>query len=94
MALAKRPKRAWPRAPAHLGAAYLENGDQLSGIGTGAYESVGTHVWRTQEIVEVSDGTRVYSEGEINLAKRTWGLAPSGQAGEVPLAQASAANSP
>jgi hypothetical protein len=27
---------------------------------------------RTQEIVQVSDGTRVYSEGQIDLAGHSW----------------------
>ena len=53
-------------------AAFLDSGDQLSGISKGSYESVGKHVWRTQEIVEVSDGSRVYDEGEIDLAGHSW----------------------
>jgi hypothetical protein len=53
-------------------AAFLDNGDQLSGTSNGSYESVGTHVWATKEIVNVSDGTHVYSEGKIDLAKHSW----------------------
>ena len=53
-------------------AAFLDNGDQLSGTSNGSYESVGKHVWATKEIVNVSDGTRVYSEGKIDLAKHSW----------------------
>src|SRR5271165_5831401 len=37
-------------------AAYLENGDQVSGSANGVYESVGIHVWRTEGVVHVSDG--------------------------------------
>jgi len=54
------------------GADYLDNGDQRTGHGTGTYESVGTHVWRTEEIVHISDGNTLYSEGKIDLAARTW----------------------
>jgi hypothetical protein len=56
----------------YCGAAYLDNGDQVTGAGTGTYESVGAHRWRTQLIVHISDGSAVLSEGEIDLATRTW----------------------
>jgi hypothetical protein len=52
--------------------AFLGNGDQMSGTGNGAYESVGVHRWLTQLVVHVSDGTLVYSEGHIDLASRSW----------------------
>ena len=52
--------------------AYLDNGDGLSGIGQGTYESVGKHRWRTQSFVQISDGRRITGEGEIDLASRTW----------------------
>jgi len=53
-------------------AAYLENGDALTGIGPGTYESVGKHRWRTQGYMQLSDGRRVAGEGEVDLASRTW----------------------
>ena len=56
----------------YYGAAYLDNGDQLNGSGAGTYESVGANRWRTQFVVHVSDGSALLSEGEIDLATRTW----------------------
>src|SRR5271163_1139753 len=52
--------------------AYLENGDQLSSTGQGTYESNGKNQWSTKSIVDISDGRRLRSDGEINLAARTW----------------------
>ena len=52
--------------------AYLDNGDGLSALGQGTYESSGKHRWRTQSFVQISDGRRVTGEGEIDLASRTW----------------------
>jgi hypothetical protein len=54
------------------GTAYLDNGDGLSGIGQGTYESKGKHQWRTESFMQISDGRRVRGEGEINLASRSW----------------------
>jgi len=53
-------------------AAYLDNGDQLSGTGSGTYESSGKHHWKTQVLVQVSDGRTVIGEGEVDLATRSW----------------------
>jgi hypothetical protein len=52
-------------------AAYLDNGDGLSGIGQGTYESTGKHQWRTESFMQLSDGRRIAGEGEIDLASRT-----------------------
>lgn len=54
------------------GVAYLDNGDGLTGSGSGTRESVGKHRWRTQMIVQISDGRALISEGEIDLASRSW----------------------
>jgi hypothetical protein len=54
------------------GTAYLDNGDGLSGVGQGTYESRGKHQWRTESFMQISDGRRVRGEGEINLASRSW----------------------
>ena len=51
---------------------YLDNGDALSAIGQGTYESTGKHQWRTQGFFQVSDGRRLTSEGEVDLASRSW----------------------
>ncbi len=52
--------------------AHLDNGDQLSGTGSGTYESTGKHHWRAQGFHQNSDGRNLISEGEIDLAKRSW----------------------
>jgi hypothetical protein len=58
---------------AHLGSASLrDNGDVISGIGQGTYESTGKHRWATANIWELSDGRRIGNTGEIDLAARTW----------------------
>ena len=54
------------------GTAYLDNGDGLSGIGQGTYESKGKHQWRTESFMQISDGRRIRGEGEINLASRSY----------------------
>jgi len=53
-------------------AAYLDNGEELSGTGSGTYESNGKHHWKTQGFVHISDGRTVVGEGEIDLAARSW----------------------
>jgi hypothetical protein len=51
---------------------YLDNGEQISGTGPGTYESSGKHRWRTQGFVQISDGRTIATEGEIDLATRSW----------------------
>jgi hypothetical protein len=53
-------------------AAYLDNGEQRSGTGSGTFENIGKHRLRTQGFVQISDGRTVASEGEIDLATRSW----------------------
>jgi hypothetical protein len=53
-------------------AAYLDNGDGLTGIGQGTFETIGKHRWRTESFVQISDGRRFRGEGEIDLAARSW----------------------
>jgi hypothetical protein len=54
------------------GTAFLDNGDGLSGIGQGTYESTGKQRWHTEMFMQISDGRRITSEGEIDLASRSW----------------------
>ena len=54
------------------GHAFMDNGDFLHGIGQGTYESKGVHKWRTAGFMQLSDGRRMSSEGEIDLAERSW----------------------
>jgi hypothetical protein len=53
-------------------AAFLENGDSLTGNGQGTFESIGRHKWHTQEFIDISDGRSFAVEGEIDLAMRSW----------------------
>ena len=52
--------------------AFLDNGDGLTGIGQGTFESTGKHRWRTEGFIQISDGRRVATEGEMDLASRSW----------------------
>ncbi len=54
------------------GVAFLDNGDGLSAIGQGTYESTGKHRWSTEGFMQLSDGRRLSSKGEMDLASRTW----------------------
>jgi len=56
----------------YCGVAYQENGDQLTADGAGTFESTGTHHWHTQGVLKLSDGSAMLSEGEIDLADRSW----------------------
>jgi hypothetical protein len=51
---------------------YLENGDQVFGQGTGTYQSVGKHRWRSQLAIQISDGRTIGAEGELDLATKSW----------------------
>ena len=53
-------------------AAYLDNGDGLTGLGQGTYESAGKHRWRTENFMQIADGRRIRGEGEMNLVSRSW----------------------
>ena len=52
--------------------AFLEDGDAVTAVGSGTFESAGKHRWRTKGYVDISDGRRHLSEGEIDLASRLW----------------------
>jgi len=54
------------------GAAYTEAGDVMNGVGTGSYESVGVHRWKISTVLRLSDGSEMLSEGELDLATRTY----------------------
>ena len=55
-----------------VGAAYLDNGEAIGGVGQGTYESKGKHQWATANTMELSDGRRIGGTGELDLASRTW----------------------
>jgi len=52
--------------------AFLDNGEGQTGMGQGTYQSTGKNKWSTKGIVDISDGRRELSEGEIDLAARSW----------------------
>lgn len=52
--------------------AWLENGDSMSAVGNGVFNSSGTNTWRLRTLVIVSDGTMLLSDGEVSLAERTY----------------------
>lgn len=52
--------------------AYLDNGEEITGAGSGSYESNGKHRWKTEGVVQLSNGGTVVAEGEIDLASRSW----------------------
>ena len=52
--------------------AFMDDGNVLTGIGEGTFESSGKHRWRTQGYVQISDGRRVAGDGEIDFASRSW----------------------
>jgi hypothetical protein len=56
----------------YCGASYLDSGDSSTVTGNGTYESSGKHRWRTIGFLQTSDGNALISEGEIDLATRSW----------------------
>ena len=52
--------------------AFLDNGNAVTGIGQGTFESTGKHRWHTEGFIQISDGRRVATEGEMDLASRSW----------------------
>jgi hypothetical protein len=51
---------------------FMDDGGGLTAVGQGAYESTGKHKWHTETHLQISDGRRISSEGEIDLAARSW----------------------
>lgn len=56
----------------YIGAAFPESGVGVTGQGTGGYESNGVHRWKTTCLLHLSDGGAIWSEGEIDLAARSF----------------------
>jgi hypothetical protein len=52
--------------------AYLGNGEAMTGGGPGTFESIGNHHWKTQGVLHMSNGQTLTTEGEIDLATRSW----------------------
>jgi hypothetical protein len=51
---------------------YRDDGEVIAASGSGTYESIGKHRWRTQGFVEGSTGQSAATEGEIDFAERSW----------------------
>jgi|SRR5208283_3319518 len=56
----------------YCGTAFFDSGETSSAASTGTYESCGKHRWRTVGILHFQDGSSVISEGELDLATRSW----------------------
>jgi hypothetical protein len=56
----------------YCGWAALDNGESVTGIGSGTYETIAKHRIRTKGLVQISDGRSIESEGEADLASRSW----------------------
>jgi len=54
------------------GQAYLDSGHIITGSGPGTFESIARHKWRTRGTMQLSDGRAVRTEGDIDLATRSW----------------------
>jgi hypothetical protein len=52
--------------------AYPDSGDAVRGIGEGTFRSAGKHRWNTKGFLQLSDGRRIATEGEIDLAGRSY----------------------
>jgi hypothetical protein len=52
------------------GQGFLENGEVVSGMGTGTWEELGKHQWRTRLVVATTDGRTHASDGKLDLASR------------------------
>jgi hypothetical protein len=51
---------------------YSDNGDAISGIGQGTFESDGKHHWSTKAFMQLSDGRKIAIEGQVDLASRSY----------------------
>lgn len=63
---AKRGTCTW------VGTAYLANGEEINGAAEGTWESSGTHKWRIRGLLSLSDGRTQLSDGELELATRSY----------------------
>ena len=53
--------------------AFLENGSTLAGIGEGEWsKKPGEHIWSLDYIIQISDGSKIRSVGEIHLESLTY----------------------
>ena len=55
-----------------VGTAYLDKDEELHGQAEGTWESLGGHRWRVRGVNLLSDGRTIASDGEIDLATRSY----------------------
>jgi len=55
-----------------VGQGFLDDGSQVAGVGQGTWEQAGHHRWSIKMDIEISSGDRIRSEGEVDLASRTY----------------------
>lgn len=60
------------------GQGFLDNGDQLAASGEGVWEESGKHSWRIRTIIRISDGQVISTDGEFDLASRSYNGTLSG----------------
>lgn len=54
------------------GDAFLDSGEMVHGVGHGVWEEIGRHKWRTRMIISVTDGQTFASDGQLDLATRSY----------------------
>jgi len=55
------------------GQGFLEDGTMVAGTGVGTWEKIpDKHIWKTDYVLEISDGTKIRSVGEIALDTLTF----------------------
>jgi len=54
------------------GQGFLDGGEVVSAMGEGTWEELGQHKWRTRMIIQVSDGQTFASDGQLDLASRSF----------------------
>ena len=52
------------------GNSFRENGEAVTAVGEGSYETLGNHRWRTRLVISTSDGQTFASDGVLVLADR------------------------
>lgn len=58
---------------------FPDGGESLTGMAQGAVSDLGTHRWRTQGLLTLSDGRECLVDGELDLATRSWNGRLSGR---------------
>lgn len=54
------------------GDGFLESGEVVQAVGSGTWEELGKHQWRTRMVISVSDGQTFASDAKLDLASRSF----------------------